>query len=443
MNVDIQSIKQRFNIIGNSPLLTRAIQVAVQVAPTDMSVLIIGESGVGKEVFPKIIHQNSLRKHGPYIAVNCGAIPEGTIDSELFGHVKGSFTGALNDRKGYFQEANEGTIFLDEVGELPLATQARLLRVLETGEFIPVGASTPIRTDVRIVAATNVNMQEAVSRGRFREDLLFRLNTVPIELPPLRKRPEDVGLLFRYFAAQAADKYQMPTLRLDEEAVRLIEHYHWPGNIRELRNLAERISVLEEQRMVTAETLQRYLPEAMHVDYRPALRVQPSDSYGHSSSADSLSDTAILMKMFVEMKQELSELRSLVGTLMPAHIPTASYPGHSDMRPSASVEPRYAASSMFPLTGSVATSDERDIYATAPSRTPIAVQPAGAIGHAEDVEATVVEHMPVGRSLEEVERQMIAQALQRHGGRRRPTAEELKISERTLYRKIKEYGLDA
>ena len=214
MSVDIQAVKQRFGIIGNSPLLTHAIKVALQVAPTDMSVLIVGESGVGKESFPKIIHQNSIRKHGPYIAVNCGAIPEGTIDSELFGHVKGSFTGALNDRKGYFQEANGGTIFLDEVGELPLATQARLLRVLETGEFIPVGASTPVKTDVRIVAATNVNMQEAVDRGRFREDLLFRLNTVPIELPPLRRRSEDIGLLFRYFASQAAEKYHMPTIRL-------------------------------------------------------------------------------------------------------------------------------------------------------------------------------------------------------------------------------------
>lgn len=285
MSVDIQAVKQRFSIIGNSPLLTHAIKVALQVAPTDMSVLIVGESGVGKESFPKIIHQNSIRKHGPYIAVNCGAIPEGTIDSELFGHVKGSFTGALNDRKGYFQEANGGTIFLDEVGELPLATQARLLRVLETGEFIPVGASTPVKTDVRIVAATNVNMQEAVDRGRFREDLLFRLNTVPIELPPLRRRSEDIGLLFRYFASQAAEKYHMPTLRLEPEAVRLLEHYYWPGNIRELRNLADRISVLEEQRMVTADTLREYLPQALNADYRPALRSQVQDTNDSFSSS--------------------------------------------------------------------------------------------------------------------------------------------------------------
>lgn len=232
MQQDFNQIKQRFGIIGTSPLLARAIGVAVQVAPTDMSVLIIGESGVGKEVFPKIIHQHSQRKHNAYIAVNCGAIPEGTIDSELFGHLKGSFTGAMSDRKGYFQEANGGTIFLDEVGELPLSTQARLLRVLETGEYIPVGASQPQKTDVRIVAATNVNMQDAVARGRFREDLLFRLNTVPIEIPPLRRRKEDVGLLFRYFASQAAERYNMPPLRLQADALQMLEQYAWPGNIR-------------------------------------------------------------------------------------------------------------------------------------------------------------------------------------------------------------------
>ena len=427
MSVDIQAVKQRFSIIGNSPLLTHAIKVALQVAPTDMSVLIVGESGVGKESFPKIIHQNSIRKHGPYIAVNCGAIPEGTIDSELFGHVKGSFTGALNDRKGYFQEANGGTIFLDEVGELPLATQARLLRVLETGEFIPVGASTPVKTDVRIVAATNVNMQEAVDRGRFREDLLFRLNTVPIELPPLRRRSEDIGLLFRYFASQAAEKYHMPTLRLEPEAVRLLEHYYWPGNIRELRNLADRISVLEEQRMVTADTLREYLPQALNADYRPALRSQVQDTNDSfsSSGATSQGSQEFFVNMLMEMRNEITELRGLVGSMMKGH---------------------HTASPMS--TAGIVTTDKHDNllgsnHTALTQNSAITLPQASERSyHAEDVEVMEVEPMTAARSLEEVERQMIVQALQRYGGKRKPAAEELKISERTLYRKIKEYDLD-
>ena len=427
MSVDIQAVKQRFSIIGNSPLLTHAIKVALQVAPTDMSVLIVGESGVGKESFPKIIHQNSIRKHGPYIAVNCGAIPEGTIDSELFGHVKGSFTGALNDRKGYFQEANGGTIFLDEVGELPLATQARLLRVLETGEFIPVGASTPVKTDVRIVAATNVNMQEAVDRGRFREDLLFRLNTVPIELPPLRRRSEDIGLLFRYFASQAAEKYHMPTLRLEPEAVHLLEHYYWPGNIRELRNLADRISVLEEQRMVTADTLREYLPQARNADYRPALRSQVQDTNDSfsSSGATSQGSQEFFVNMLMEMRNEITELRGLVGSMMKGH---------------------HTASPMS--TAGIVTADKHDNllgsnHTALTHNSAITLPQASERSyHAEDVEVMEVEPMTAARSLEEVERQMIVQALQRYGGKRKPAAEELKISERTLYRKIKEYDLD-
>ncbi len=427
MSVDIQAVKQRFSIIGNSPLLTHAIKVALQVAPTDMSVLIVGESGVGKESFPKIIHQNSIRKHGPYIAVNCGAIPEGTIDSELFGHVKGSFTGALNDRKGYFQEANGGTIFLDEVGELPLATQARLLRVLETGEFIPVGASTPVKTDVRIVAATNVNMQEAVDRGRFREDLLFRLNTVPIELPPLRRRSEDIGLLFRYFASQAAEKYHMPTLRLEPEAVRLLEHYYWPGNIRELRNLADRISVLEEQRMVTADTLREYLPQALNADYRPALRSQVQDTNDSfsSSGATSQGSQEFFVNMLMEMRNEITELRGLVGSMMKGHH-TASPMSTANI---------VTADKHDNLLGSNHTALTHNSAITLP-------QASERSYHAEDVEVMEVEPMTAARSLEEVERQMIVQALQRYGGKRKPAAEELKISERTLYRKIKEYDLD-
>ena len=427
MSVDIQAVKQRFSIIGNSPLLTHAIKVALQVAPTDMSVLIVGESGVGKESFPKIIHQNSIRKHGPYIAVNCGAIPEGTIYSELFGHVKGSFTGALNDRKGYFQEANGGTIFLDEVGELPLATQARLLRVLETGEFIPVGASTPVKTDVRIVAATNVNMQEAVDRGRFREDLLFRLNTVPIELPPLRRRSEDIGLLFRYFASQAAEKYHMPTLRLEPEAVRLLEHYYWPGNIRELRNLADRISVLEEQRMVTADMLREYLPQALNADYRPALRSQVQDTNDSfsSSGANSQGSQEFFVNMLMEMRNEITELRGLVGSMMKGHH-TASPMSTAGI---------VTADKHDNLLGSNHTALTHNSAITLP-------QVSERSYHAEDVEVMEVEPMTAARSLEEVERQMIVQALQRYGGKRKPAAEELKISERTLYRKIKEYDLD-
>ncbi len=426
MEINVKQIKQRFGIVGNSPLLDHAVSVAVQVAPTDMSVLIIGESGVGKEIFPRLIHQHSLRKHGPYIAVNCGAIPEGTIDSELFGHFKGSFTTALNDRKGYFQEANEGTIFLDEVGELPLSTQARLLRVLETGEFMPVGSSVPIKTDVRVVAATNVDMLEAVRRGRFREDLFFRLNVIPIDLPPLRKRREDVGLLFRYFAAQTADRYGMPSLRLDPEAMKMLEHYHWPGNIRELRNLAERISALERQRTVTAETLGQYLPQAVGVDYRPALRMQAQErEAGHDTSSDQA-----FMYMLMEMRKELSELRGLVSGMMQTRMqtPYTETPTAESLRSGA----HYAVAS---------PSEE---HKSRPALTPLHSHPAEPHSLAEDVEVQEIkgESEPETRSLEEVEREMIAAALARHGGRRRPTAQELKISERTLYRKIKEYDLE-
>ena len=270
MKVDIQQIKQRFGIIGNNVGLNRAIDVALQVAPTDLSVLITGESGVGKEVFPQIIHQNSARKHGQYIAVNCGAIPEGTIDSELFGHEKGSFTGALADRKGYFEVADGGTIFLDEAGELPLPTQARLLRILETGEFIKVGSSKVQKTNVRIVAATNVNLVQAVADGKFREDLYYRLNTVPIQIPPLRDRAEDIILLFRKFAADCAEKYRMPAIRLDDDARQLLLSYRWPGNIRELKNVTERISVIEESREITADILRIYLPN-VSVEKYPVL----------------------------------------------------------------------------------------------------------------------------------------------------------------------------
>lgn len=436
MSDQVKQIKQRFGIIGNSPLLEHAIEVAVQVAPTDMSVLIVGESGVGKESFPKIIHQYSLRKHGPYIAVNCGAIPEGTIDSELFGHLKGSFTGAMSDRKGYFQEADGGTIFLDEVGELPLSTQARLLRVLETGEFIPVGASSALKTNVRIVAATNVNLQEAVQRGRFREDLLFRLNTVPIELPPLRKRREDIALLFRFFASQAAERYNMPALRMEPEASALLEQYHWPGNIRELRNLTDRISILEEQRNVSAEILSRYLPQAIGVDYRPAVRMPGAhlgaDRHSSTTSSSNGGDQSVFIKLLLDMRQEITELRTLVSGLMQGHV--SSYTEGLDALRHAPSTPITPAREERPHLNGVAS------YTPHPAPLPHERQKE----LAEDVEVQVVEASTdeVAGSLEEIERKMIISALKRHGGRRRATAEELQISERTLYRKIKEYGLD-
>ncbi len=395
----------------------------MQVAPTDMSVLIIGESGVGKENFPKIIHQTSLRKHNSYIAVNCGAIPEGTIDSELFGHLKGSFTGAMNDRKGYFQEADGGTIFLDEVGELPLSTQARLLRVLETGEFIPVGASTPMKTDVRIVAATNVNLEEAVRQGRFREDLLFRLNTVPIEIPPLRKRREDISLLFRFFASQAGDKYHMPPLRLTEDAEDLLKSYDWLGNIRELRNLADRISILEEERTISANLLKVYLPKAMDLDYRPALRQdKPQEESGASDP--------MLWKLYLDMRQELNELKSLVASMVQGSMPNYSV----------SQEPKELKASPKVLAPNRELADGFDNTAYWQSN-----DNRSNLMDTEDVEAQIIEAnlgAEEGASLEDMERNMIIATLKKYQGKRRPTAEELKISERTLYRKIKEYGLE-
>ena len=436
MNVDIQQIKHRFGIIGTSPLLDHAIRTAVQVAPTDMSVLVIGESGVGKESFPKIIHQSSIRKHGPYIAVNCGAIPEGTIDSELFGHLKGSFTGAITDRKGYFQEASGGTIFLDEVGELPLSTQARLLRVLETGEFIPVGASQAQKTDVRIVAATNVNLQEAVERGRFREDLLFRLNTVPIEVPPLRSRVQDISLLFRLFASMSAERYHMPPLRLTPEATKLLEGYRWPGNIRELRNFTDRISVLEEDRTVTAETVARYLPKELGVDYHPALRQQAVLGEEATSFAN---EREILYQVLFDMKKDMAEMKSLVAGIMRGEVKIPSSPtAHAD----------YSASDLATaLPAQLHPAQEGYVHTPihsveiAPREAVVSVPSTStSTPKVHDEEPDYIEQ-PL--SLEEAERNMIIAALARHEGRRRPAAEDLKISERTLYRKIKEYGIDA
>ena len=403
---DIQSIKQRFGIIGNSPLLDREIEKALLIAPTDASVLIYGESGVGKEVFPQIIHQNSIRKHGAYIAVNCGAIPEGTIDSELFGHEKGSFTGALGERKGYFEVVGGGTIFLDEVGELPMATQARLLRVLETGEFMKVGSSKVQKTDVRVVAATNVDLLLAIRNGKFREDLFYRLNTIPIQIPPLRERKEDIPLLFRKFASDFAEKYKMPSILLMEDARLMMMNYRWPGNIRELKNVTERLSILEQEREIAANILKPYLT---HPDME-LLPVLLRNDGGHS--AMSATEREMLYQVIFDMKKEVSELKNLVHGLM---------------------------------TGSVPVSGVSGVASTPAYQTPVSVisPPANKNPHEEEEPVQYAdEYEEETLSLEEVERDMIRKALERNNGKRRNAAHDLKISERTLYRKIKEYGLE-
>ncbi|HAC22005.1 MAG TPA: sigma-54-dependent Fis family transcriptional regulator [Porphyromonadaceae bacterium] len=397
--VDTKQVKQRFGIIGNNAALDRAIEVALQVAATDLSVLITGESGVGKETFPQIIHQYSARKHGQYIAVNCGAIPEGTIDSELFGHEKGSFTGALSDRKGYFEVADGGTIFLDEVGELPVPTQARLLRILESGEFIKVGSSKVLKTNVRIVAATNVNMLKAVKEGKFREDLYYRLNTVPIQVPPLRDRREDIVLLFRKFAADCAEKYRMPTLRLSDDAKEALMAYRWPGNVRELKNLTERISVIEPNREITAFELRKYLPEAEST-HLPVLVPKQEDQKMFNNERE------ILYQVLFDMKKDVNELKKLVHEIMSGNV---AVPQEQSYTP-AQTNLHHAPATIHP-------------------------QP---IHQIEEPEEYVEESL----SLEDVEKEMIKKALERHGGKRKNAANDLKISERTLYRKIKEYNLD-
>ncbi len=405
---DIQQVKQRFGIIGTASEVNRAIDIALQVASTDLSVLIMGESGVGKEFFPQIIHQFSYRKHGSYIAVNCGAIPEGTIDSELFGHEKGSFTGALNDRKGYFEVADGGTIFLDEVGELPLPTQARLLRILETGEFIKVGSSKVLKTNVRIVAATNMNMIDAISSGRFREDLYYRLNTVPIQVPALRERGHDAVLLFRKFASDFAEKYRMPAIQLTEEAKSLLISYRWPGNIRQLKNITEQISIIEETREVTPDVLRHYLPADLS-ERLPALTGR------HAGDGKVFgSEREILYQVLFDMRKDVNDLKSLVNELMSR----GSLEETEDVSPISNFE----ALRNMPVVRTYPP-----IHPTSPAKNDLR-------DTAEYVEETL--------SLEEVEKEMIKKALDRHHGKRNKAASDLKISERTLYRKIKEYDLE-
>jgi transcriptional regulator with PAS, ATPase and Fis domain len=408
MLTDIQSTKQRFGIIGTSPLLDREIEKTIRIAPTDLSVLIIGESGVGKEYFPQIIHQNSVRKHGTYIAVNCGAIPEGTIDSELFGHEKGAFTGALSDRKGYFEVADKGTIFLDEVGELPMATQARLLRVLENGEFIKVGSSKEQKTDVRVVAATNVDLMKAIRNGKFREDLYYRLNTVPVFIPPLRDRKDDIYLLFRKFASDFAEKYKMPAIRLTDEAKAVLIKYRWPGNIRELKNITERMSVIEEEREIPAETLKTYLVNP-NLDQFPALIPSASDQRTFNNERE------ILYQILFDMRKDINDLKNLVpelnkGKTSVSEMPHVTYPVNIPK------ETNIEEEDSVPYADEYAEEEIKEI----------------------ESETVVSETF----SLEEVEKDMIRKALERNKGRRRNAALDLKISERTLYRKIKEYDLE-
>jgi transcriptional regulator with PAS, ATPase and Fis domain len=415
--MDAQQIKQRFGIIGSSPALNRAIDIATQVAITDLSVLISGESGTGKEVMPQIIHQLSARKHNKYIAVNCGAIPEGTIDSELFGHEKGAFTGAHDARKGYFEVADGGTIFLDEVGELPMPTQARLLRILETGEFIKVGSSKVQKTNVRIVAASNVNIPEAINKGKFREDLFYRLNTVPIHLPPLRERKEDIHLLFRKFSADFAAKYRMPTIVLEQDAVDLITNYRWPGNIRQLKNVAEQISVIENSRNITAETIIKYLP-TNKTSNLPAL-------YDGADKAE-MSERDILYKVLFDLKSDVIELKKLVfGIINNQDATTIDTENKSNLLKS--MQQLYAKTEHVTQENNL---EQEQVY-----KPQIIRQQADNITQHEEV-------LEESLSLADKEKEFIIKALEKYNGKRKNAATELGISERTLYRKIKEYNLD-
>ncbi|PKP22411.1 MAG: sigma-54-dependent Fis family transcriptional regulator [Bacteroidetes bacterium HGW-Bacteroidetes-21] len=405
---DIQQIKQRYGIIGHSPLLIRAIDVAVQVAATDLSVLITGESGTGKEVFPQIIHQFSPRKHGTYIAVNCGAIPEGTIDSELFGHEKGSFTGAYDKRKGYFEVADNGTIFLDEVAELPLSTQVRLLRVLESGEFMKVGSSVGQKTNVRVVAATNVNVQQAIEKGEFREDLYYRLNSVPIKIPALRERKEDVEMLFKKFAADFSEKYRMPPIRLEPEARDLLIGFDWPGNIRQLKNITEQISIIEQDRNITGQTIKLYLPESF--SRLPVLmKNDPIDNKSFNNERE------ILYQVLWDMKRDITELKKLVHENV--HEPVT----YNDNNP---------------------INDFQDTQFVQPSVIHKVSEPQNkypVINPAEIQDTEVFEEESL--SLADNEKELIKKALDKHNGKRKLAASELGISDRTLFRKIKEYDL--
>ena len=416
--MNLQTVKNRFGIIGNSEPLNRALDVAIQVAPTDITVLITGESGTGKENMPKIIHHYSSRKHHEYIAVNCGAIPEGTIDSELFGHEKGVFTGATDSRKGYFEVADGGTIFLDEVGELPLPTQVRLLRVLETGEFIKVGASKVKKTDVRIIAATNENVQKAIQKGKFREYLFYRLSTVPIFLEPLRERKNDIHLLFRKFSADFAEKYRMPGIRLNQKAVEILEKYSWPGNIRQLKNVAEQISVIENSREVDELILTKYLPD---ID---SSRNLPMVIDGHKES-DNFSERDILYKVLFEMKQDVTEMKRVIVDLL----------NNNNLSNNEKTALITKLSDSSALDGEIKFNEQPSNTVSLQEENINEEPPSYNISFQESVE--IEESL----SLEEREKELIQKALKKHNGRRKNAAKELGISERTLYRKIKEFEI--
>ena len=407
---ELQKIKQRYNIVGNSDGLNRALDIALQVAPTDLSVLIVGESGVGKEIIPRVIHDNSPRKREKYFAINCGSIPEGTIDSELFGHEKGSFTGAIGESEGYFGIANKGTIFLDEVGELPMATQARLLRVLETGEYIRVGGTKIMKTDVRIVAATNVNMRKAISEGRFREDLFYRLNTIPIQMPPLRDRGEDIALLFRLFAMQMAEKYRLPKITLTDEAREILLQYKWPGNVRQLKNITEQMSVLSEKREIDANTMLRFIPRDTESTQLATINQPGEHSYEN--------ERELLYKILYELRGNVSDLRRDMTNLRKQLEEARQLNGAAGFQ---KPRPIVDASSTLPT---VSTSN---------------------VAHAiddEPLEAIAEEiNEPENLNLNDIGKQMIEKALERNGGNRKKAAHELGISDRTLCRRLRQYGL--
>jgi transcriptional regulator with PAS, ATPase and Fis domain len=412
---DLQNIKQRFGIIGNYEGLNRAIDIAAQVAPTDLSVLISGESGTGKEIFPQVIHSYSARKHGQYIAVNCGAIPEGTIDSELFGHEKGSFTGATDSRKGYFEVADGGTIFLDEVAELPLSTQVRLLRVLETGEFMKVGSSKVQKTNVRVIAASNVEVPRAIDEGRFREDLFYRLNTVPIRIPALRDRGEDIFLLFRKFSVDFAEKYRMPAIRLDSEAKNLLLNYSWPGNVRQLKNITEQISIIESEREITAVTIRNYLPEYGGIKLPAVIRKDDDRSFS--------SERELLYKILFDMKSDMNDLKKLVFDLI----------RRGDIDLPFAENNTGGVKDLFREPGGSITSDAEQ----EPAQSDFQLHPTRK--NIQDTEEIIEESL----SLSDKEVEMINKALEKYKGKRKLAAQELGISERTLYRKIKEYGIES
>lgn len=415
---ELQKVKQRYSIVGNSDELNHALDVALQVAPTDLSVLIFGESGVGKEIVPRVIHDHSPRRRERYFAINCGSIPEGTIDSELFGHEKGSFTGAIGESEGYFGIANKGTIFMDEVGELPLATQARLLRVLETGEYIRVGGQEIRKTDVRIVAATNVNMPKAISEGRFREDLYYRLNTIPIKMPPLRDRGEDVILLFRLFSMQMAEKYRLPKISLTEDAKQLMLNYKWPGNVRQLKNITEQMSVLVQDREINAQLLQQFIPRDPESTQLAPISSQGSHSYE--------SEREILYKILYELRGNVSDLRRDMNSLRK----------QLDEAQRQNVGVAYQ--------GQVQALDNKLAgYPNMPQHSQVTA-PQATVRSSADAEDVIVEEVtePESLNLNDLGRKMVEKALERNGGNRKKAAQELGISDRTLYRRIKQYGLD-